>query len=463
MGKVNKYLATFIIIVIAAVAQWFVYPFVKPAPYILFYPSIIIASVYGHGILAIVLACLIAQYFFVEPIYSFKMSWPTDYGRQLLFVICALMIRYITRRLEKAIKDAKINETKYKNVVDAFENSPNAFDIVNEEGKFIYVNQAYLDLWGYDTKEEVLGTSPATHCADPETPIKIITALKETGTCDIEFVAKRKDGSLFDVRMLARLARDAEGKEVYPTSSIDITAKKKAEESLNESLRLRDEFLSVASHELKTPLTTLMLQTQYRLRQISKDNKVFDTESIRKMNQADLKQLTRMSRLIDDMLDISRIRTGKLELKKEKIELCHLVSEVAERLRPQFTELATPLELKECHETFAKIDSFRIEQVITNLLTNALKYGQGKTVTCEVFKAEKFAVITVTDLGRGISVEDQKRIFTVFERAVSANEVSGLGLGLAIAKDIIESHSGKISVVSELGKGSTFKVELPLD
>ncbi|MES2962558.1 MAG: response regulator [Bdellovibrionota bacterium] len=133
------------------------------------------------------------------------------------------------------ISEQKATALDLKLKSDALENSLNGFDIVDETGTLIYVNNAYVRMWGFDSKDEILGTSPVSHCADPEIPLKIITQLKTAGQCDIEFLARRKDGSTFDVRMLAFLARDSNGREIYPTTSIDITEQRKAQRELKDA------------------------------------------------------------------------------------------------------------------------------------------------------------------------------------------------------------------------------------
>lgn len=234
---------------------------------------------------------------------------------------------------------------------------------------------------------------------------------------------------------------------------------------LQDAIKDRDTFLSIASHELKTPLTSLTLQSQMRRRQLAKGNmKAFDEKNLMTMFDSDIKQLTSLNRLIDDMLDISRIRTGRLELNKEIFDLCKLAHDVVERFRPQLEEACEKVIFDSCEAAFIEADPYRLEQVIANLLTNAMKYGQGKPLEIKVFSdhINNKAFLCVSDNGMGISEKDQERIFSRFERAVSANEVSGLGLGLAIVKDIIEAHGGEIHLDSEVGVGSTFTIALKL-
>ncbi|MEW6056265.1 MAG: PAS domain S-box protein [Bdellovibrionota bacterium] len=230
------------------------------------------------------------------------------------------------------------------------------------------------------------------------------------------------------------------------------------------AIQARDDFMSVASHELKTPLTSLKLQTQIRQREISKGNlRRFTPEKLPLLVSEDDKQISRLIRLVDDMLDVSRIQTGKLSLSAEEFDLCDMIQDVLTRLSPQ-------LEAKGCQVTFeAKCvavghwDRYRIEQVFINLLTNALKYGVGKPISVNVSAGGGVAHFSVSDHGIGIAEDDQARIFGRFERAVSVNSISGLGVGLYISKRIVEAHGGRIYVQSELGKGSIFTVELPTD
>ena len=234
---------------------------------------------------------------------------------------------------------------------------------------------------------------------------------------------------------------------------------------LQDSLKDRDTFLSIASHELKTPLTSLTLQSQMRRRQLAKgDTDAFQIDKLKKMFESDIKQLTSLNRLIDDMLDISRMRTGRLELNKEIFDLNNLVHEIVERFQSQIEEACDKFTFDSQEVCLIEADPYRIEQVIVNLLTNAMKYGKGKPLEIKVFSdhLKEKAFLCVSDNGMGVSEVDQERIFSRFERAVSPNEVSGLGLGLAIVKDIVEAHHGEIHLESEVGVGSTFTIALKL-
>lgn len=232
-----------------------------------------------------------------------------------------------------------------------------------------------------------------------------------------------------------------------------------------EHVQTRDDFLSIASHELKTPLTSLKLHAQIMQRAIErKDTNQFKPEKISALVHQVDEQTNRLTRLVDDMLDISRIRSGKLRIEKGLVDLNELIMDVIDKLKPQFMN-----SIHELPKTIFKSnikghwDRFRIEQVLNNLLTNAIKYGNKKPIIIKTLQENNKAKIQVIDQGIGIAPGNLEKIFERFERAgMTAREISGLGLGLYITNQIIKAHGGKITVKSIPEKGSTFTVELPL-
>lgn len=238
---------------------------------------------------------------------------------------------------------------------------------------------------------------------------------------------------------------------------------KNTQAELEVAVQMRDEFMSIASHELKTPLTSLKLHSQLRSRTLLKEgNKSFTLENLNKMFETDQKQVDQITRLIDDMLDISRISSGKLSMSFAQFDLCDLIRDLVDRCSEQFVAAGCPVNLELCPSAVGSWDHFRIEQVVVNLFTNAMRYGSGKSVLVRISATKDQAQIVVCDQGQGIAPENQERIFQKFERAVSGTEINGLGLGLFIVRQIVESHNGSIRVESELGKGATFIVELPI-
>ncbi len=242
----------------------------------------------------------------------------------------------------------------------------------------------------------------------------------------------------------------------------DITQKKNTELALKRAVFARDEFLSIASHELKTPVTSLKLQLQLTRRNVKPELNLAPTpEKLAKVLDVSTRQVERLTALIEDLLDISRIESGKMSYQFELVDLSALVGEVLERFTDQLNTKTGPFDVTLSAPVTVECDRFRIEQVVTNLITNALKYGMGKTIRVSVSIDVGCARISVQDSGMGIAPENQEKIFDRFERAIGSGNISGLGLGLYITKQIVDAHRGKMKVVSELGAGATFTVELP--
>lgn len=236
-----------------------------------------------------------------------------------------------------------------------------------------------------------------------------------------------------------------------------------ARSELEHAVRMRDDFMSIVSHEVRTPLNGLILETQLRKMHLARGNAdAFALDKMHAMVERDERQINSLIRLIEDMLDVSRIRTGKLSIRPKPFDLGTLVQGLVENFAAQAAASESVIELERCEMLQGQWDEFRIEQVVANLLSNALRYGEKQPVKVRVFEEAGMACVQVQDQGIGISSHNQQRIFQQFER-VAAHQVSaGLGLGLYISEQIVLAHNGKICVQSEEGKGATFSVHLPL-
>jgi signal transduction histidine kinase len=222
-----------------------------------------------------------------------------------------------------------------------------------------------------------------------------------------------------------------------------------------EAVAARDQFLSIASHELKTPLTSLMLHAD-SLRAAARHGALVD---VRAKGDLIRRSVDRLARLVSSLLDISRFSAGRLDLELEELDLAEVTREVVERFQEEARRAGSPLVL-ETEPVRGRWDRSRLDQVVTNLLSNALKYGPGAPVVVRVERGRDRALLTVQDRGIGISEGDQRRIFHRFERAVSQRNYGGFGLGLWIVREIVEALGGAVRVESAPGIGSIFTVEL---
>ncbi|WP_242344617.1 hybrid sensor histidine kinase/response regulator [Anaeromyxobacter terrae] len=227
---------------------------------------------------------------------------------------------------------------------------------------------------------------------------------------------------------------------------------------LSEAVRVRDEFMAVASHELKTPITSLQL----RLEALGRELAGCEPRLAAKLDAA-LRQTGRLAGLVDGLLDVSRIASGHMRLSREELDLSRLSRELGARFAPDARRAGCLLSIVAPAPVIGRFDRLRVEQLLSSLLSNALKYGAGKPVHVDVTAAEGVARLEVRDEGIGIDPADVERVFGRFERAVSPRNYGGLGLGLFIARQIAEAHGGAIVLSSQPGEGAHFTVELPLE
>ncbi|HVH42165.1 MAG TPA: PAS domain-containing sensor histidine kinase, partial [Labilithrix sp.] len=224
------------------------------------------------------------------------------------------------------------------------------------------------------------------------------------------------------------------------------------------AVRLRDEFLSVAAHELRTPLASLTLQLQSIKAAIAGTSHPEGGGRFEGRIDKTLRQSNRLTRLVDGLLDVSQIAIGQVELHREEIDLRTVVNDVCTRFAEDAERAGSELSVSSSGPCIGSWDADRLDQVVCNLLSNALKYGQGKPVTVQCDADERQASVTVTDRGIGIAPENLRRIFGRFERGVSERNYGGLGLGLWIAQEIAQAHGGRVDVESSAGEGAVFRL-----
>jgi signal transduction histidine kinase len=221
-------------------------------------------------------------------------------------------------------------------------------------------------------------------------------------------------------------------------------------------LLAREQFLSIASHELKTPLTSLQLKLQTLVRLASGDERF----SVRL--QAAARSAGRLGELVDRLLDVSRMGSDSLDLVPEDTDLAEVAGAVAARFADVLEDSGSSLSLRLEEPVHGTWDRLRLDIAVSNLLSNAIKYGQGRPIDLGVQREGSLARVWVRDRGIGIDPADQERIFDRFERAVPERHYGGFGIGLWVARMVAEAHGGRIRVESRPAEGSTFVVELPL-
>ncbi len=328
-------------------------------------------------------------------------------------------------------------------------------------------NPAAERLYGY-TAAEVLGKPISTLMpVERRSEMAEILGRIRRGERIEHFETTRvtKAGMPVQVSVSVSPIKDAAGNVIGAAKiARDIGERKKAEEErerlLNEArdaARTREEFLSIAGHELRTPLTALQLQLHTLRRRMDEGQTEGASQVLEKIRQ----QFGRLTQLTEELLDVTRIASGRLVLEPQEMELGELVREVTDRYHDIARRTGAEIRVDASERVTGLWDRSRIDQVVTNLLSNAVKFGQGRPIDVRVERHDGGARLIVEDRGIGISPEDQAKIFERFERAVSRRSYGGMGLGLWIARQIVEAHGGEILVTSRTGEGSRFHVELP--
>ena len=311
------------------------------------------------------------------------------------------------------------------------------------------------------TKEPGFGTNPPFH-GMPKGHLPVVSYLA------VPVVSRSGEviGGLFFGHSRAGVFSEREEKLVAGIAAQAAIAIDNAKlyQRAQQAIGVRDEFLSIASHELKTPISTVKMQLQMFRRMIGRSEAVAPAwdKFVKGLDACD-RQVARLVALVEDLLNVTQITAGRLSFRYEATDLVDLTKRVVQHVAAPDT---TPYEVRvEAPDSLTiDCDRFRTEQVVINLLTNALKYGEGKPihVVVDATSDGTAATIKVTDHGIGIEPDHQARIFERFQRAVSHKNISGLGLGLYIAKQIVDAHDGRITVESTPGQGSTFTVVLPI-
>lgn len=340
---------------------------------------------------------------------------------------------------------------------------------INLVTKKLSCSQEMLDLWGMAAAEfngERSIFQDKVHPDDLEHMRAMIDeAILNNSVYELEYRIHPRPGEEKWVMSRGRCTFTGDSKLPSRFSGVvyDITDRKLREEAFSLASRARDQFFMVASHELKTPLTVLQLQLQVNQWKLKhKYPEAFTPEKIEIELKKNREQVLRITRIIDNILDTSKITEGRMLLQLEEFDLCDMVNDVLElfKLTAESSGVEVRFTPSEC--IHGKWDRFRLEQVLLNLLINAIRYGNKKPVHVEVMREANHAHLIVRDQGHGIKPKDQARVFNRFEGMIAENEISGIGLGLYISNNIARAHNGEIKLKSQPHLGSEFTVILPI-
>jgi signal transduction histidine kinase len=375
------------------------------------------------------------------------------------------------RRIREQVARERV-EIERANLERLLMDAPAAIAIFGgDDHVYEFVNATYRRLLG---DRDVVGRVVAE--AFPEAASSIMLSLQEVrvsgkrSTQQEVPVTAHWDGSALDEQRFFNFSyepwRNAAGELLGILSfGFDVTEQvraRKTVETLAEererALCVRDEFLAIASHELKTPLTPLKLHLQSLKRTVESGRE--PTQVGNKLDVA-LRQVLRLENLVHTLLDISRLSSGALRLECENVDLNEVIRDSVDRFQIEAERSNTAIELAASDAIVGWWDRLRLDHVVSNLLSNALKFGRGKPVHVSVAKTGRAVVLEVRDHGIGICAADRERIFARFERAVSRRQYGGFGVGLWIAREVVEAMGGNIEVLSEPGEGALFRVTLP--
>lgn len=344
-----------------------------------------------------------------------------------------------------------------------------AIIMLDADGNVLSWNDGAQRLYGYAAKD-ILGRPFSVFFPEmdvaAEAPARALQTAAREGRFEADGWRTRKDGSSYWANISLTALYDQHGVlRGFGNVTRDATERRKAEEEreqlladLQEALHARDEFLSIASHELKTPLTSVKLSVEALERHASRPESIADSTRLDRIRR----QIDRVNKLVSSLLDISRITANRLDFVLEDVDLGAVVQDSLSQFKDDLNRARCALRLRADTAIIGRWDRVRLDQMVANLLSNAIKYGAGRPIEIDLQKSGTVARLSVRDYGIGISKEDQKRIFARFERAVPVKHYGGFGLGLWITRQIVEGMGGTVSVHSDVGDGSTFTVDLPL-
>ncbi len=369
----------------------------------------------------------------------------------------------VRREHARALEALQHAEERYRLIVENVQD--HAIFMLDEEGRVASWNGGAARITGY-TEAEVLGQHYALFFqvgdrADRK-PDEELARARDHGVSEAEDWRVTKDGGRFWASCSVNTINDGKRLRGYSVVFRDSTKRKELLDDLRLAVQARDEFLSIASHELKTPLASIVLQVGALQRFIDGKAEAIPVPTLEPKVKVLSRQIDRLILLVDNLLDVTLITSGRLLLSRSRTDFREAVKAVLVRLGESVERSGSEVTLVADAPVIGSWDPLRLETVVVNLLSNALKYGRGRPIRVELTASEGRARLVVADEGIGILPTEQDRIFGRFERAVPAQHYGGFGIGLWVVRQIVDAHDGTIRVRSEEGRGSEFVVEIPL-
>jgi PAS domain S-box-containing protein len=377
-------------------------------------------------------------------------------------VAAAGIVRDVSEE-RRILRDLQETDARFRNMADA---APVLLWMSRTDGLCTFFNQTWLEFTGRTLDEEWgVGWAENVHFEDLASCLDTYTrAFNERRVFEMEYRLRRHDGEYRWILDRGTPRYTPEGSFAgYIGSCVDITERRKLEGVLRGAVEARDDFLSVASHELGTPLTALRLHVERLQRSLRPGASMPDAATITERVALIHEQVGRLAGLVETLLDTTRLAAGGWRLTLERVDLGELVARVVQRLTPMADKARCPVTLESRPALTGRWDPGRLEQAVTNLLSNAFKYGAGKPVEVTVATDGPTASVRVRDYGIGLEPDQHAVIFERFGRAVPTRKYGGLGLGLWIARQAVQAMGGTIRVQGVAGEGSTFELVLPRD
>lgn len=449
-----RYIIAFALVAVATIIKLtLLAPIGSSTPYLLYFAVVLfVARYYGNAaaLCSGFLAALAITYFFIPPLLSFRIS--SNNLLQVIAFFCeCVFIAWLSNHLERATRQIVENQKRFQILI---EKSSVGIMMVQLDGRIIYSSPSVTDITGYNNMDlessDIWSFLMSEEITDVKEKFYSIASCPGRTVKVLHRVRHRKGSIIWVESAITNLIEEPLVNSVIINFS-DVTERVIRDQQM-------EDFIGIASHELKTPLTSLKAYTQVLEMRMKKENNATSTILVNKID----KQINRVVAMIFDLLDVTKLQSGIMHLNKERFELNEMICDVVESIQNTtdshqiITDLAPAV--------LIDADKNRINQVITNLLSNAIKYSpDADTVNLSTKIEGNFIVVYVKDRGIGISKSEIDKIFDRFYRVDRIREsYQGLGLGLYISYQIIAGHGGKMGVYSEESNGSTFWFSLPL-